>query len=196
MPVVPTIETSALRELQKKLGEIDASLKRQVSKDIKDALGPLKDGVMREMPSEAPIRGFRHSGRTSWGSTKIAAYATPGGGRGSVARLEVWSTPNNVAFKIADLAGTRQKYTNTRRAHTRVGRNGVVSVRESKAYSGGLGKAMVEKLNQVQPLSAGGKGGRYAWAGFLKHRPKLVREVELILDKFAKMVESQVYSGR
>lgn len=195
MPVVPTIDASALRELSKKLGEIDASLKRQVSKDIKTGLNKLKDGVAREVPQGAPIRGMQHNGRTSWGSTKIAAYATPGGGKGSIARLEIWSTPNNVAFKIADLAGTRNKYTGTRRAHTRRGRSGMVAVGESKAYSRGLGRAMVDKLNQVQPLSAGGKGGRYAWAGFLKHRPALIREVEIVLDKFAKMVESQVYRG-
>ena len=193
MPVVPTIDASKLRELSKKLGEIDAALKRQVGKDIKAALGPLMDGVKNEVPQQAPTRGFAHKGRTSWGSTKIAAYATPSG-KTSIARLEIWSTPNNVAFKIADLAGTRNKYTGTRRAHTRRGKSGLINVGESKQYRSGLGRGLVDKLNEI-PLSSGGKGGRYAWAGFLKHRPKLVREVERVIDKFAKMVESEVYGG-
>lgn len=193
MPVVPTIDTSALRELNKALAEIDPALKRQVGKDIKTALGPFKDAVMRDIPQEAPISGFRsHRGRTHWGTTKIAAYASPGGGKGSIARLEVWSTPNNVAFKIIDLAGTRRKYSGTRRTHARVTRSGVTQVRQSATSSG---EAMVRALDQRQPLSAGGKGGRYAWAAFIRKRPVLIGEVEKILDKFAKIAESRMYSS-
>ncbi len=193
MPVVPTVDASKLRELSKKLGEIDVALKRQVGKDIKAALNPLKDGIMREIPRQAPSRGFEHGGRTAWKSTNIAVYATPGGGKGSIARLKIWSTPNNVAFTLADLAGTRGKYTGTRREHTRRTRDGVVKIRESKSYKSGLGRGLVEKLNEDAELSAGGKGGRYAWAAFLKHRPKLVREIERVIDEFAKLVEKELY---
>lgn len=184
MPVVPSIDTSNLKALNAKLKEIDPALTRQMTKDIKSAVAPFKDAIMREIPQEAPLSGFRgHTGRTVWGKTKIQVY---GASRKSIARLEIWSVPNNVAFKIIDLAGTRNNFSNKRRAHARQGRSGIVQVRESATRSG---EAMVKALNRRAPLSASGKGGRYAWEAFIKRRPVLIKEVEKILEKFARIAE-------
>jgi len=40
MPIRPTIDSSSLRILSKALGDIDPALRRQVGKDIKNALRP------------------------------------------------------------------------------------------------------------------------------------------------------------
>lgn len=183
MPVVPTIDTSALRALNAKLKEIDPALTRQMTKDIKTAVGPFKDAIFRDIPQEAPLSGMVHTGRTSWQKTKIQVY---GQSRKSIARLEVWSTPNNVAMKIADLAGTRNNFSDKRRPYTRQTRSGLVSVQGHPTRSG---RALVAGLQRKAPLSAGGKGGRYAWKAFIKRRPVLIKGVEQILEKFAKVAE-------
>lgn len=189
MPVVPTIDASALKKLNAELKELDPALTRQMTKDIKTAVGPFKNAIMSDIPQEAPIRGFRgHSGRTSWGKTKIQVY---GQSRKSIARLEVWSTPNNVAMKIIELAGTRNNFSDQRRAHARNTRFGVVQV---PAHPTRSGRALVAALKRDQDLSAGGKGGRYAWAAFIKKRGVLIGEVEKILNKFADIAERKLTS--
>lgn len=184
MPVVPTIDTSNLKALNAKLKELDPALTRQMTKDIKTAVGPFKDAIARDLPDGPPIRGFGgHTGRTSWGKTKIQVY---GSSRKSIARLEVWSTPNNVAMKIADLAGTRNQFSDRRRPYARQTRYGIVSVEGHATRSG---RALVQALQRKRPLSSGGKGGRYAWASFIRRRPVLIKEVEKVLEKFARIAE-------
>ena len=148
---------------------------------------------MSKIPTEAPLRGFGHGGRTAWSTPAIGVYATPGGGKGSVARLEIYGKGDRkAAFKIADLAGTRKAGKAVRREHTRGTRNGAVTVRPHPTRSG---EVLIDRLQRKQPLSAGGKGGRYAWAQFLANRPVLIREVEKILDKYAEIVEKRLTSG-
>lgn len=189
MPVVPTIDTSALRELNKQLNQIDVELRKQVGKDIKTAIKPFAAAIMAKVPTAPPLTGFVHNGRTGWGGLAMGVYAAPGGGKGSIARIEIYGKGDRkAAFKLADLAGTRNSGSGVRRAHTRNG----VSVKEGPTRSG---ETLIRRLQQRQPLSAGGRGGRYAWAQFIANRPVLIREVEKILDKYAKIVESKVYSG-
>jgi hypothetical protein len=193
MPVVPTIDTSALRELNKQLLAIDPELKKQVGKDIKNALRPFASAIMSKVPTQAPVRGMIHGGRTAWSTPTIGVYATPGGGKGSIARLEIFGKGDRkAAFKIADLAGTRNEGKGFRKEYTRVGRNGAVTVRGHSTRSG---EDLTRVLQSRHPLSSGGKGGRFAWAQFIANRPILIREVEKILDVYAKIVEGRVSSG-
>jgi hypothetical protein len=115
---------------------------------------------------------------------KASVHVTPGGGRGSLARIEVYSTPNQAAFKIADLAGTRGKYG-----------NGQESKGSPSYLIMGQGEDMVSRLADFGLLSAGGKGGRFAWANFMKKRPALVRRVEARLDIYCREIEGKIGGG-
>jgi hypothetical protein len=65
--------------------------------------------------------------------------------------------------KIADLAGTRGRY-----------------------VKGERGRKFIDNLSRRNPLSAGGKGGRFGWANFMKERPFLIDEVVDIIDGYVK----------
>ncbi len=52
----------ALREIQK----VDPALRRQITKDIKDAMNPLLSAIKDSIPSSAPLTGQAHNGRTAW----------------------------------------------------------------------------------------------------------------------------------
>ena len=169
MPVVPTIDVSALRALNRKLNELDPDLRKQVGKDIKSAVAPQVSEIQKLVSAFNPPRGMLHNGRTAWGAPKVSAYATPGGGRGSVARIEIYGPARaRAGVKIADLAGTRG---------------------EIKTVQGAR---LIEKLNSLAPLSAGGRGGRLGWANFIRSRPRLIAEVEKVLDRFAKIAEGKI----
>jgi hypothetical protein len=52
----------ALREIQK----VDPALRRQITKDIKNAMTPLLSAIKDSIPSSAPLQGQKHNGRTGW----------------------------------------------------------------------------------------------------------------------------------
>ena len=195
MPVVPTIDTSALRELNKELAEIDVGLKRQVGKDIKTALKPFAAGIISGIPTQAPLSGMRnHKGRTAWAKPTIGVYGGTGT-KGSIARLEIYgSGSKRAAFKIADLAGTVKNGDRIREEHQRAGGPGRrgATVRTHPTSSG---DSLIRNLQSRYPLSAGGKGGRFAWAQFILKKPILIAEVVKILDKYADIVNRRVSGG-
>lgn len=166
MPVRVSVNTDSLRRLNRALADIDPNLRKEVGRDIKDAIRPTAARIKSRIPSQPPLSGMRHSGRTAWRGVNVGAYATPGGGRGSIARFEVYGRGQYKAgVKIADLAGTRGRY-----------------------VRGPRGRKFIDNLNRRYPLSMGGKGGRFAWQNFMKEKPFLVDQVLEIIDGFVTKV--------
>jgi hypothetical protein len=131
------------------------------------------------------MRGFGHGGRTSWGRVQGSAYVTAGGGKGSVARMEIFGRgQKRAAFKIADLAGTKNNYGNGNMAKLPGG--------QALYLIMGQGQDMVSRLTDFGKLSAGGKGGRFAWAGFMKYRPKFLAITIKRLDDYAQKVGERI----
>jgi len=187
MPAYPVVDSSMLRQAAKQVREIDVEIRKRLIKNLKADLKPTADGIASEVPALGKpgyMRGFGHSGRTAWSQVKASVHVTPGGGRGSLARIEVYSTPNQAAFKIADLAGTRGKYG-----------NGQESKGNPAYLIMGQGQDMVSRLADFGLLSAGGKGGRFAWANFMKERPELVRRVEARLDIYCREIQGKIGGG-
>jgi hypothetical protein len=172
MPVYPVVDSSVLREAAKRVKEIEPQIRKNLIAGLKNDLKPyaaqIKAGIPG--PGNPPLSGFRHSGRTRWGSTMASVYVTPGGGSGSVARIEVYGRGEaRAGFKLVDLAGT-SNYTETRK-----------------------GEIMNARLQQRYPLSAGGKGGRFAWAGFMKFRPMFVDITIKRLDEYADRISGRLF---
>jgi len=166
MPVRVAIDTSTLRAVNKQLAQIDPDLRKAVGKDIKEAVRPTAARIKARIPQEPPLSGMRHNGRTAWRGVNVGTYATPGGGRGSIARMEVFGRGQyRAGLKIADLAGTRGRY-----------------------VQGPRGRKFISNLDRRYPLSAGGKGGRFAWQNFMKERPFLIDEVVEIIDGYVRKV--------
>jgi len=156
-----------LREFNRKLQQINPELRKQVGKDIKAALGPQVNAMKSRIPTQPPLSGMGgHRGRTAWRGVNVSAYASPGGGKGAIARIEVFGRGQGRAIvKMADLAGTRGSY-----------------------IQGVRGRKFVQNLERRYPLSASGRGGRFAWANFIKTRPILIDNVVKILNKYADTV--------
>jgi hypothetical protein len=180
MPMRATVDSSALRQAAKIVREIDPEIRKGFMRDLKSDLKPYANKIAKDVPvlgSPGAMRGFGHSGRTSWGAVQGSAYVSPGGGRGSLARIEIYGRgQNRAALKYADLAGTRQKYNDG--AMAKIGDRNLYTIR-------GQGRAMVDRLDQVAKLSQNGKGGRFVWAGFMKHRPWFVKVAISRLDQYS-----------
>jgi hypothetical protein len=182
-----TVDSSALREAAKLVKEIDPEIRKGFIRDLKTDLKPYAGEIVSDVPKLGEpnfMRGFGHSGRTSWGPVQASVYVTPGGGSGSLARMEIFGRgEKRAAFKMADLAGTRQRYG-----------NGLFSRLGSQPFYqiNGQGEDMVSRLTDFGTLSANGKGGRFAWAGFMKYRPKFLDKVVRRLDEYSAAIEQRL----
>jgi hypothetical protein len=168
MPLRATIDSRQLREASKIVREIDPEIRKGFVRDLKADLRPYANKIVRDIPGRGkpPLSGMGGTGRLSWGSTQAGVYVNPAGGRGSLARIEIFGrAPYRAGLKMVDLAGT-SNYTATPQ-----------------------GRAMITNpkggLEDRFPLSANGRGGRFIWKGFMKHRPAFVRVVIDRLDQYS-----------
>jgi len=181
MPVYPVVDSSMLREAAKRVKEIDPQIRKDLINGLKTDLKPYAAQIASGVPANPPLSGFAHNGRTRWSKITGSAYVTPGGGRGSLARIEIYGRGEaRAGLKYADLAGTKNNF-----------QDGKMSNRgRSPSYMvNGQGRALARNLQQRYPLSAGGKGGRFAWAGFMKHRPAFLDVVVKRLDEYSSKIE-------
>lgn len=186
MPVRVSVEKPSLRRLNSALKDIDPNLRRQVGKDIKSAVRPTAQRILSRIPTNAPLSGMVNNGRLAWSKPRVGVYATPGGGKGSIARIEIYASDSKkrAGFKMADRAGTRRQFSGRNRGYVRVtnGRQVTVPPHASRA-----GQIMTDRLNRY-PLSAGGRGGRFGWQNFMKERPFLIRQVLGIINRYVDTV--------
>lgn len=185
MPAYPVIDSSMLREAGKQVRQIEPAIRKRLLQNLKSDLKPTAQGIAAAVPSlgtPGRMRGFGHNGRTAWSNVKSTVNVTPGGGRGSLARIQIFTSPNQAALKIADLAGTKQDYN-----------NGNLSA--SGYLVNGQGQDMVSRLTDFALLSANGKGGRFVWANFLKERPALIAKVVKRLDQYAAEITGKIGRG-
>jgi hypothetical protein len=178
MPLRAVVDSSYLREAAKRVKDIDPEIKKGFVRDLKADLKPYASQIVSDIPSSSspPLSGMNKTGRVggrtdmAWGGARASIHVTPGGGRGSLARIEIYG-PNNrkAGFKMVDLAGT-STYTETPQ-----------------------GEIMNEQLRRRFPLSQGGKGGRFAWAGFMKYRPAFVQQVIKRLDQYSDEINRRYF---
>ena len=65
-----TIQVKGVAETMRELGKINPSLKRELNKDIRNILKPLLSEINQSIPSEPPLSGMAHKGRTGWENRK------------------------------------------------------------------------------------------------------------------------------
>jgi hypothetical protein len=187
MPVRAEIDSRKLREVARKVRELDPEIRKEMTKRLKKDLTPYAKQIARDVPTlgtPGKMRGWGHNGRLAWGPVQGSAYVTAGGGKGSVARIEIFGRgQRRAAFKYADLAGTKNQFRDGEMAKS----NGSLFYRIN-----GQGRAMVERLNDFGKPSAGGKGGRFAWAGFMKYRPQFLAITIKRLDNYAQKVGERI----
>jgi len=67
------LETKGFAETMRDLGKIQPAMKRQVIKDIRGIVKPVVDVINARIPSQAPLSGMNHNGRTGWSNVKKVA---------------------------------------------------------------------------------------------------------------------------
>jgi len=144
-----------IAEVAKTLKGIDNDLVKQARRDLRNGAKPVATAVKNNIPTESPLRGMVHNGRTAWQPSGVKVtvktnFTKKAERKGTslvsiVAGAQGKNSQGSAAFQIADMAGRK------RRGKTRAG------------------QAMIRKLN------AEGRASRYVY-------PAALREVPYVQD--------------
>lgn len=165
----PEVDANAIKRLVAELKEIDPGLARQLGKDLKSDLLPFASAIQSEMPSESPLSGMVHNGRTGWSPAIVKISATPGAGWGrSIARIVIEGKPNPAMLKIAEFAGSAN-YTK----------------------STGPGRSLIRNLDKAGYPLVKGRGGRFGFAAYYRKQPEMLAIIEKVIDNFVKLTNKR-----
>jgi hypothetical protein len=141
-----------INETVKQLRTIDKSIVNDARKDLRTGVAPVVNAIKANIPTQAPLRGMIHNGRTGWNSagvpvkTKTDFSKRAQKNESSLVSIVVGGKGSgSAAFQIADLAGKK------------------------RSGNSASGRAMISRLNAQRQAS------RYAW-------PAALREIPFIED--------------
>lgn len=164
----PEIDALAIKRLVAELKDIDPGLARQLGKDLKSALLPFAASIQQEMPTESPLSGMVHNGRTGWSPAIVKVSATPGAGYGrSIARIVIEPKPKP-GLRIAEFAGS-SKYTK----------------------STGPGRSFIKNLDDAGFPLVKGRGGRFGFAAYYKKQPEMLKIIGNVIDRFVELTNKR-----
>ena len=154
-----------LIKFQRELGKLPEKVKSRISRDIrKELMGPASN-IVSDFPPDAPLSGMI----PRWGrvNAKIRVYPMSDEGK---------------AIAVIGIAGEDRGFNRT-----------LAIIERAGSRSGGLtpwGRTMTKWLQERYPLV--GKGGRFIWKSWLKHRPEAIRGVVSVINRFVSDYNRQV----
>lgn len=165
--VVPQNTRQILRELKQLEPDLFKQMRSEMRTTLKADAGP----VVNAVPGVAPLSGFSHSGRTSWGSVSATVVLAPsklikGKDMHPLVSLRITSSGRRVGYDIAEIAGSRT-----------AGRNA-------------SGVALINNLNQRYPWK--GSAGRFAFKTFISLAPKFAKTALDIMNSYITQFNKKV----
>ena len=140
-----------ISEVSKTLRAIDKDIVNAARKDLRTGAKPVADAVRNNIPTDAPLSGMVHNGRTAWNRAGVKVnvktnFTKRAEKRGTYLVAVVAGSPKDysrgaAAFQISDMAGRK------RRGNTASGR------------------AMIRNLNRS------GRASRYVYPAALRQVP-------------------------
>lgn len=131
-----SFQVTGMAEVVKVLNSIDKDIVKQARKDLRTAAQPVVLSIKSNIPSEAPLRGMIHDGRTGWKSSGVKVtvrtnFSKKAERRGSqlVSIVVGGKGQGAAAFQIADISGRKSR------------------------GSTASGRAMISKLNTIHGAS-------------------------------------------
>ena len=156
---------ATIRELK----QVEPTAIKELRKDLRVAAEPIAASIRGNIPSEAPIRGMRHKGRTGWNVSRVKTKVKTDFSRRSANRgyaiVSIWvggkrGTPGTAALQMADMAG------------------------RGKGSKSQRGRAMINALNAAP--------SRYIWKKAEQQIPLINAEILLSLEKTSHKVNKNL----
>lgn len=160
-----SMQLTGLHEVAKTLKTLDNDLIKRARKDLRTGARPVADAVKQNIPTEAPLRGMIHNGRTAWKPSGVKVTVRTNFSKKAqrqgyslvsiVAGSRAKYAQGSASFQIADMAGRKAK---------------------GRTKSG---QAMIRKLN------SSGRASRYVYPAAERQIPYVTDVVRGTINKLA-----------
>lgn len=188
------VEVTGIKEAIRDMGKIDKDAVKALRKEMRTAIMPTAKAIAAKVPTEAPLSGFNHSGRTRWTGARARVSFAPARIRRDSKQVPVVSIVltgkgQGVGFDIAEVAGSRdfQFGRPISREFTRRGQSKSIRTRQN-----GQGRAMVREMQTRGRAPWRFKAGRFGYGYFLAEKKSLQKIAGRILDNAAKEFSKKI----
>lgn len=188
------VEVTGIKEAIRDMGKIDKDAVKALRKEMRTAIMPTAKSIAAKVPTEAPLSGFNHSGRTRWTGAKARVSFAPARIRRDSKQVPIVSIVlegkgQGAGFDIAEVAGSRDfQFTRPRsKEFTRRGSSGTIRTRQA-----GQGRAMVREMQSRGRAPWKFKAGRFGYGYFLAEKRALQKIAGGILDRAAKEFSKKI----
>lgn len=164
----------------KAIRQLEPDTIKTIRAEIKGKLGSVMSEIQSAVPNEPPLSGMRHNGRTAWKKPRVSLQFSPALKlREKEYHPLVSITISGAAFKIAELAGSRDKPGSWKKVtNTYTNRWGT---QQSHAITS-QGANLINVLKIRYPISM--KAGRFAFQRYLKVEKNVAEIILGILNDF------------
>lgn len=190
-----------IRALQKRLKQIEPKLRTEFMREIKSIGQAPEKAIQTAIPASAPLSGLNPTGKgknatLQWGKTKKGGggaksttirFRTQAGGKSLNSTL-LSVRVNSAATSVADMAGRSGRFVGSgyngsglSKPMVRTYSDGSQSVTFQRRATRKGGTAFINNLNS----GLSNRPSRMAWKSVQKDLPRLSRDVQFVVDKWA-----------
>lgn len=188
------VEVTGIKEAIRDMGKIDKDAVKALRKEMRTAIMPTAKQIASKVPTDAPLSGFSHNGRTRWTGAIASVSFAPARIRRDAKQVPIVSIVlkgkgQGVGFDIAEKAGSRDfQFTRPRsKEFTRRGSSRAIRTRQA-----GQGRAMVREMQTRNRAPWKFKAGRFGYGYFLAEKKSLQKIAGRILDNAAKEFSKKI----
>lgn len=186
------VEVKGINEALKDMKKLDAEAVKALRNNMKQAILPTAQKIAAQVPTQSPLSGMNHSGRTRWTGARARVAFTPakirkGKDLHPIVSIVLVGKGQGAGFDIAEIAGSRNNQF-TRPQSKEFTRRG--ASRQIRTRQNGQGRAFVNNLNQRAPWKL--KAGRFGFGYFLQEKRTLQTIAEGILARQAEEYNKKI----
>lgn len=180
------VEVTGISEAIRALKNIDEEAVKALRAEMKSAILPTAQQIAAKVPTQAPLSGMMHAGKTRWTGAKARVAFTPskirrGKDTHPIVSIVLQGRGTGAGFDIAEIAGSRNNSFTKPRSREFIRRGASEKIRTRQ---NGQGAAFVRGLQSRSPFTF--KAGRFGFGNFLLEKMRLQKIAHGILAKQVK----------
>lgn len=186
------VEVTGIKEALKDMKKLDADAIKVLRAKMKTAILPTAQKIAAKVPTQAPLSGMIHAGRTRWTGARARVAFTPskirkGKDTHPLVSIVLTGKGSGAGFDIAEIAGSRNnQFTKSRSKEFQR----TTSANKIRTTQNGQGRAFVEKLGERAPWKL--KAGRFGFGYFLQEKKSLEKIARGILSDQAREYNKKI----
>jgi hypothetical protein len=188
------VEVTGINEAIKDMKKLDAEAVKALRNKMKSAILPTAQKIAAKVPTQAPLSGMIHAGRTRWTGARARVAFTPakirkGKDLHPIVSIVLTGKGTGVGFDLAEIAGSRN-FQFTRERSKEFQRR--TSSNKIRTRQNGQGRQMVGQMESRGRAPWTLRAGRFGFGYFLQEKKNLEQIAKGILADQAEQYNQKI----